>query len=89
MDKVVKVNGDLRKAQEIAWHTNMTNTLEVMFFYDAPIHEGMNEFMANYRREKPGYELVDGSTYTMRELLAGYLEQKAKILSLSGERNEQ
>jgi hypothetical protein len=77
---MIELSGDLHQAQEEAWHGNISNTVEE--FLDGgnlEIEDAVDEFIAAYPENwdpMPRYELkMTGSTYTLRELLIGYLER--------------
>jgi hypothetical protein len=80
-EQMIELSGDLHQAQEEAWHGNISNTVEE--FLDGGnlgIEEAVDEFIAAYPEmfgeHAPVYEMkMTGSTYTLRELMVGYLER--------------
>jgi hypothetical protein len=75
----ILVSGDLRQAQDNAWHGNVSITVkEFLDNGKMEIEEAVDEFIAAYPNtfgeDAPVYKM-EGSTYTLRELLVGYLER--------------
>ena len=79
MEKVI-VSGDLHQVQEEVWYGNVSTTIDK--FLDGgrlSIENAVDEFITVYHRwSQPVYELeMTGTTYTLKELMTGYLERKA------------